>query len=51
MGSGGKAAGTKKKKKKCVLFICLFFQEGRQEKSGPIGSILSKRYIYLSKFR
>ena len=39
MGPGGKAAGTKKKRKKCVLFICLFFQGGRQENSGPMGSI------------
>ena len=38
MGPGGKAVGTKKKKKS-VLFICLFFEGGRQEKSGPIGSI------------
>ena len=39
MWPGGKAAGTEKKKEKSVLFICLLFQGGRQEKSGPIGSI------------
>lgn len=38
MGLGGKAAGTTTTKKVFCLFVC-FFQGGRQEKSGPIGSI------------